>query len=201
MSKFSTNTLSHFGPVELVVQPSFTYISSFMKFNNNLQKAACDMLAPLRPHCTHAVSLTMKQAIWPLTENGRSCTKLDEYQARITLRHGMNRLNRKLWKSAAKRQTILVLPFLEGKRFRKRLHYHLQIGNLPHATRTETLTRAMKEAWGQTDFGDREITVKPLYNEHGWLGYSTKEVSVFNTDCVDWESLRIPQHLQHLLQN
>jgi hypothetical protein len=163
----------------------------------NIREACQFTLRPYRAHCTHAVTLTMKQTVWIRNENGRSCVKLDQYHAQRTLRHALNRLNRTLWKNAATRkgQTVLVLPFLEGQKRGDRLHYHLQIGNLPTDITTAAFTQALTDAWNHTDFGDKQIDVQELYGTQHWLNYITKEIGAQDTDCVDWDNVRIPQHL------
>jgi hypothetical protein len=88
----------------------------------------------------------------------------------------------------------LVIPVLEGKKFGDRLHYHLQIGNLPNGTTTEAFAKALADAWKMTDFGDAQIDVQELYGTH-WANYITKEIGVKDTDCVDWDNVRVPKRV------
>ena len=170
-----------------------------MTTDTTLREAARHFLGNYRKYCTHAVTLTMKQTAWVRNSQGRSCIKLNEDRAHRTLRHAVNRLNRAFWLNAATRkgQTVLVLPFLEGKRYGNRLHYHLQVGNLPTGTTTEALRQALTEAWNNTEFGDEQMDVQALTGTH-WLNYITKEIGTKDTDCVDWDNVRVPKHL---LQN
>ena len=141
--------------------------------------------------CTHAVTLTLKQGIWIKTAKGRAYVRLTPEIASRTLRHALNRLNRCFWGNAARRKPrthkLLVIATLEGQRSGKRLHYHLQIGNLPpHLTHAD-LVQAWHLAWAATDYGDKQIDIQALYGTH-WLTYITKEIGSADTDCVDWEN-------------
>jgi hypothetical protein len=149
------------------------------------------MLYAHRKLFTHAVTLTLKQAAWIETAKGRSYTRLTPLIAQKTLRHTLNRLNRCFWGNAARRKPnthkLLVIASLEGQRSHKRLHYHLQIGNLPkHLTQTD-LRDAITLAWTANDFGDTQINIQALYGS-GWTTYITKEIGSKDTDCIDWEN-------------
>jgi len=164
-----------------------------------LQAATLHMLSQHRQHFTHAVTLTMKQAVWVKTANGRACTKLTEQLASRNLQHALNRLNRHFYGNGHKRKpqqySLCVIPTLEGSKTRKRLHYHLQIGNLPENTSDDDLRKALTQAWSATDFGDTQIDIQTLYGTH-WLNYITKEIGTADTDCVDWRNVCIPQSLR-----
>ena len=157
------------------------------------------MFSPYRKHCTHAITLTMKQAIWVKTANGRACTRLNETLAMRDLKYALKRLNRYFFGNGYKRKpdqySLLVIPTLEGGKWGKRLHYHLQIGNLPANTTDDELRKAITQAWSAVDFGDTQIDIQTLYGTH-WLTYITKEIGNADTDCVDWRNVCIPQSLR-----
>jgi hypothetical protein len=62
-----------------------------------LREASRTFLGGYRKECTHAATLTLKQSIWLKTAAGRACIKLSPESASRTLRHALNRLDRKLW--------------------------------------------------------------------------------------------------------
>ena len=164
-----------------------------------LQAATLHMLSPYRRYCTHAVTLTMKQSVWVQTERGRACIKLNEQRAQRNLSYARNRLNRYFYGNGYKRKpdqfALLIIPVLHGLSGRTRLHYHLQIGNLPENTSNDELRAGIIEAWSATDFGDTQIDIQNLYGT-GWLKYTTGEINNEEMDCVDMRNLDIPQKLR-----
>ena len=166
--------------------------------DNKLRIAAFDMLSAHRKHCTHAITLTLKQTAWIDTARGKACTALTPLIASRTLRNALNRLNRQLYGNGFKRKPnthkLLVIATLEGVRSKKRLHYHLQIGNVPRSISDDELQNAISLAWTATDFGDTQINLQTLYGSH-WLNYITKEIGYSDTDCIDWLNTHIPEHL------
>ena len=166
--------------------------------DDQLQRCTRTWLHQYRKHCTHAVTLTLKQATWISTEKGRAYIALTPQLASRTLRHALNRLNRKLYGNGCKRKPaqcqLLVIATLEGQRFSKRLHYHLQLGNIPAGIADDELREAITEAWHTTDFGDTEIDVQALFGTH-WLNYITKEIGTNGTDCIDWDNTNVPESL------
>lgn len=169
------------------------------KITTPLQHAAIGMLNSYSELCTHAVTLTMKQTLWIKTPRGRACIKLTPENASRNLRHALNRINRRFYGNGYKRKPeqyrLLVIATLEGKNTDKRLHYHLQIGHLPANTTTDELHTAIADAWGVTDFADRQIDVQALYGTN-WLTYITKEIGNADTDCVDWQNVCVPDCLR-----
>lgn len=149
------------------------------------------MLRAQRKHCTHAVTLTLKQTAWVETPRGHACVKLTPQIAERTLRHALNRLNRCFWGNAAQRKPkthrLLVIAALEGQRKGKRLHYHLQIGNLPKHLTEHDFRHALQLAWTATDYGDTQIDIQNLYGNR-WTSYMTKEIGSADTDCIDWSN-------------
>ena len=157
----------------------------------DLRRATRQMLLTQRQLCTHAVTLTLKQAAWIDTERGRAYVRLTPGLAQRTLRHTLNRLNRCFWGNAARRKPqthkLLVLATLEGGRSNKRLHYHLQIGNLPKHLTEQDFRQAFALAWTANDFSDAQIDIQNLYGTL-WTHYITKEIGSADTDCMDWEN-------------
>jgi hypothetical protein len=157
------------------------------------------MFNPYRKHCTHAITLTMKQSIWVMTKRGRACIKLTPQRAQRNLSHALNRLNRYFYGNGYKRKpdqyAALVIPVLHGLSGITRLHYHLQIGNLPENTTYDDLHKAVTEAWSATDFGDKQIKIQDLYGTR-WLPYMMREIYKKEIDCVDMHNLNIPQKLR-----
>jgi len=164
-----------------------------------LQALTLHMFSPFRKHCTHAVTLTMKQSVWVKTERGRACIKLTPQRAQRNLSHALNRLNRYLYGNGYKRKpdqyAALVIPVIHGLSGNTRLHYHLQIGHLPENTSNDELSAGIIEAWSATDFGDAQIDLQNLYGTH-WLTYTTREINREDIDCVDLHNLNIPQKLR-----
>lgn len=146
--------------------------------------------------CTHAVTLTLKQSVWHKTVNGKVHEKLTNERASRTLRHALNRLNRQLYGNGFKRKPhthkLFVIAALEGSRSAKRLHYHLQIGNVPQGVNDQQLANAIQLAWTATTFGYQQQDFKTLRDE-GWVRYITKEVGRTDTDCIDWENTHFPE--------
>ncbi len=165
------------------------------EYNYQLRSATVDMLMRYRQHCTHAVTLTMKQGIWVSNSKGHSYIKLTPQLASRNLRYALNRINRYFYGNGYKRKpdhySLLVISSLEGQQYRQRMHYHLQLGNLPTDCTNEDLGKALTEAWSATDFGYTQKDLQALYGTH-WLNYMTKEISARNDDCMDWNNVCVP---------
>lgn len=148
---------------------------------------------------THAATLTLKQSVWMKTAKGSTCIKLDAVTASRNLRYALNRVNRYFYGNGHKRKpdqySMLVIAILEGQQNDKRMHYHLQLGNLPNGTSNDDLRKAFTEAWSATEFGDTQIDIQALYGTH-WLSYITKQIGTANTDCIDWQNVRTPLSLR-----
>jgi hypothetical protein len=125
-----------------------------------------------------AVTLTMKQE--------GSGGKLNEVTSSQNFRHFMNVLNRKVYKQQFKRfnKRLNVIPVIENS-YKDRIHLHL-ILSIPENFHHDDYIYLIKETWNNTNYGYREVDVKPIINS-GWTEYITK----FKTshDDVDWENL------------
>ena len=132
------------------------------------------------------VTLTMKQSIYD--EETRSFRRLDEMTASQNLRHFHNLLNRAvLPASAVKRHNrkLAMFPVLENSGS-DRLHYHILI-EVPESLSKEFFYAQIISCWQKTNFADREIDIKEIYDRDRLKEYITKQ-SRFTTDNIDWNN-------------
>lgn len=127
-----------------------------------------------------AVTLTLKKrvkGVW-----------LDDIRASQNFRHFMNLLNSKVYGKRFKRfnKQLKVIPVMEMSAS-NRLHFHLII-EVPTDCDYLWLQNEVKEIWGKTTFGYREIDIQKI-SDDGWTDYITK----FRTkgDEVDWNNVHL----------
>jgi hypothetical protein len=143
-----------------------------------------------------AVTLTMKQArrvVVPTSASSLLKTStpevtiyLDRDSCVRTFRHFSNVLNRCVYGNAFRRygKRTRVIPVIEHDKVH-RWHYHAVIDCPPHIN-IEAFPCLISEAWTATDFGHRQIDVKPNADQ-GWVSYMLKRRSKDDYDlCIDW---------------
>jgi len=107
-----------------------------------------------------------------------SALKMGSISARLnvekTLLHYVNRLNRAAFGHGVKRrkQSLTIIPVIEGEISHKRLHAHLGISRPKHIDFQTWMRVVLREA-KQCRQVAREVRVKAA--DSGWLGYITKE--------------------------
>jgi hypothetical protein len=145
--------------------------------NINIKNSVKDYAQKLNIQGCIGVTFTMKQ------EGAKG--KLNKLSASQNLRHFMNVLNRKVYKQQFKRfnKRLKVLPVIENS-YNERLHFHTLMG-VPENIKLNDYIQLIKETWAKTDYGYRQIDVKPFINS-GWTEYITKFKS--SDDDVDWEN-------------
>lgn len=177
-----------------------------VRFGDALQKAFRDMAHRYGPHLTTAATLTLKTYARirvrrfenqenDIYEYGQALT--DEI-VRSTARRFEARLTHYLYGNQAKHPSKrhwakpLILVAIEGRNTHKRSHLHVAVGNIP-ADRLARIDEIITQAWHDCDFGDKEVCVKPLTNNFGWLDYMTKEVGYTDNDALAVEHTCIPE--------
>jgi len=155
------------------------------KQQQKLQQAALDTLPHWRNSDVLAVTLTMKQNVlidyyWH---------RLDRIKAEKNLRHFINLVSRKTFKSAHRRKhvTIQIIPSLQRAPLTRRLHYHALI-LVPSVIDPDTFKQHIRESWKQTYFGDDQIDIQDAYDVTGFASYMTRDPRDPN---IDWLNLHI----------
>ena len=137
----------------------------------------------------HAVTLTMKQARYI---GGLCYIKLTETEASQNLRHFLNVVNRKVFGSGGVRkgERLNCYPVLECDSVR--FHYHLCLDK-PDALTIEGFTALIHKTWRRTNFGYKEVEVKPC--DAGWIPYMTKFQTKSDgyADAIDWINYHISE--------
>lgn len=129
-----------------------------------------------------AVSLTMKQTRF---KPYRTLTDIEAIQ---NFRHFLNLVNYSFFGKAFQRfrKRLKVVPALEASFLSKRLHYHALMER-PAEVDFERFCEIIRGKWARTQWGDRQVHIKPATEPEGWLAYITKQPGTVNT--VDWENL------------
>ncbi|MDN7804121.1 hypothetical protein [Burkholderia gladioli] len=146
------------------------------------------------PYFTHAVTLTMKQSRTVMTNRGQTVQRLTMTEAKENFRKFVRRLNAAVYGNAADRfgTSIYVIPVIEGIATDKGLHYHCMMGNFRDGADDALIASLIWTAWQQTDFGNIQIDVQPMYGD-GWIDYITKEVGIGDADNVDYGNVHVPK--------
>jgi hypothetical protein len=174
-----------------------------------LQQAYREHIAPYSFWLQIAVTLTLKTAtkirVKRFTNYGDDYYEFVEYldeeklHSRITYFSAL--LGQELFGNQAKHKNKqhwaqpLLIAAIEGKNSNKRTHLHLAIGNIP-ASKLANIEATINRIWQRCDFANKQVCVKPLTHEFGWLSYITKEVGYTNDDALDVVSSTIPQFIQ-----
>jgi hypothetical protein len=134
-------------------------------FNRRLRSAFLEFLRSIRWTSPVAVTLTLKQMA-----DGKP---IDDASASRTFRQFLNRLNRALFGSAARRfrKSVTVVPVLEHGPD-TRFHFHAAIDRPEHLTDAQ-FELLVTDAWTKTEFGYRRIDVRPIRDD-GWNLYLAK---------------------------
>ena len=152
-----------------------------------IQKSLRDWIDISQWRNLFAVTLTMKEVI--VADDGyRSFfVRLDRYAAVQNMRHFLNVLNEKVFKSAFRRfgKQLTVIPVLEGGRDH-RLHYHAAM-DCPRDNLVPEFSDMIRQEWQRTQWGYREIDVKRA--DDGWIDYITKLRAKSDfSDSIDWKN-------------
>lgn len=114
-----------------------------------------------------AVTLTMKKAI---RSNGVWIQATPEISSQ-NLRHGLNLINKKAFKSASRTRRLKTIAICEQDES-GRYHYHLAMDRPEHIT--EFRMRFLIPAqWSKTRWGHTHVDVQ-FQADNGWVGYITK---------------------------
>ena len=129
------------------------------------------------------MTLTLRQAI---ICNG-TWVSLSQYDASRNLRHFLNLLNKKVFRSA-KKCSLGCYSVLEGDDDIRK-HYHLLL-EMPESVTVEKYAYLIQNLWSQTLWGYNKVDVKSA-NE-GWLRYMSKyKNKTVYSDAIDWENCRL----------
>ena len=129
-----------------------------------------------------ALTLTLKQRVFNHS--------LDLIQVTATIRHFMNRLNRKIFGNASKRydKKLKLFPVIEHGAD-KRFHIHAII-DCPNKITTDQFNSKITESWSSIDYGYNHIHIQPIHND-GWTNYITKfQTKLDYALSIDWENVR-----------
>ena len=133
------------------------------------------------------LTLTMKQ--W------NQGIKLDPERSERNFTHFMNRLEKKLFGSSGKRYGKRIKRFPTLERTNKRFHYHVLIEKPKFNNGTiidkGTYIKLIKDCWGKTFFGYKEIHISELDSQipRGWGDYITK-LPDSEENRTDWLNVR-----------
>ncbi len=100
-------------------------------------------------------------------------------------------LDRAILNNAAKRhgRELSYVPVIEGQGKGERIHYHCVIVT-PARIGLLEMTKAVKQAWRRTYFGNQQVDVQPMRDD-GWLGYIAKKAWTLRQDAVDFDNVRL----------
>ena len=153
------------------------------KDNRRFQTETREFLRQIPWRHPVAVTLTMKQRV--------DARNIDLQAASKNFRHFLNRLNRVIFKNAAKRfdRGVRVFPICEHSAD-IRYHYHAIIDR-PDNLDMDAFHDLIRASWLKTRWGYREMVIKDV-RDGGWANYMTKFASKPSfLDSIDWENLRI----------
>jgi len=138
-----------------------------------------------------AATLTLKQRLNVHDGADSRSVALTRNDASQNLRHFLNVLNRRVFKSSAQRHglKVPVFPVLEGGND-TRLHYHLLIG-CPRPELIDAYPALLIRTWHMTQWGYNECEIKPA--DSGWITYMTKlrDKPDF-ASSIDWQNFHTP---------
>lgn len=174
-----------------------------------LQDAYRQMVHGYAPHLTTAATLTLKQHARIRVrrfenvddEHYEFCQKLNDEILDSTIRHFCARLTRYLYGNQAAHPNKqhwakpLVIVAIEGRKWGKRPHLHVAVGNVP-IEKQDRIGHLIKKAWHDCDFGNQQVRVEPLTSACGWLDYMTKDVEYRDADVVAIQHASIPEIIQ-----
>lgn len=121
-----------------------------------------------------------------------------DQQAKSAFKHFMNQLHAQCygrkWKNiikADKRKQIAVIPILENKYGKGRLHYHCVIAKPENISHWDFATKIGK-SWDRCAIGGRlHNDYTPTFNKPGWSKYITKELCAGTFDKIDVENMYV----------
>jgi len=142
-------------------------------------------------HNPYAVTLTLKQRTEVNTFKGRFGSSIDREKVSTNLRYFMNRLNQSVYGKGFLRygKRLSVIPVVEGNDS-IRIHVHLVLECPTHINR-ETFESLVRECWLKTNFGHKNIDLKPVHDYRGWVNYILKNKSKIDgvQSSVDLENV------------
>lgn len=102
-----------------------------------------------------------------------------------SMRHFLNRLQRKLYGNSASRgqSPLLFIPVLEGMRGGEVPHYHCYLNVT--ADRNEVLSGVIRDCWSKIQFAGQQFNIQD-YRDHGCLNYGAKQATSLHRKNVDW---------------
>lgn len=174
-----------------------------------LQQAYRQHIAPYAQYVQAAVTLTLKQSalirVRRFENYGDEYYEfreyLDEDKLRSTIRYFTAQLTNEVYGNQSKHKNKqhwakpLVIAVVEGRNTHKLTHLHLAIGNIP-ATHIGNISHHTQVAFERCDFANKQLCVKHVIDDIGWLGYITKEVGYTDNDALDIVSSTIPPFIQ-----
>ncbi len=133
-----------------------------------------------------AVTLTLK----PFTYSQQGINPLTPDLASQNLRHFIKQLSRKILMRSQFRsgRRIPCYPAYESRDVTP--HYHLALDRPDHIS-LEGFTGMVAVAWHKTQFGNRQIDIRPC--DKGWIRYITKLRTKDNfINSIDWNNCHRP---------
>ena len=134
-----------------------------------------------------AITLTLKRR----RQDGTVWVSIAEGDAQRNLTHFLNVIRRKLQRRYGfpKTAELQCIPVLEGTDD-VRDHFHLMLDR-PACIDQEAYSALIAEEWSRTDWGMPRLTIKPCFNEQGWVDYITKlRTKSDYAAAIDWTNFR-----------
>lgn len=135
----------------------------------------------------YAVTLTLKPHELVSTSVGKHYRLTNERDAEATASRFLNKLNRLVFKNAAKRfnKTLKSVVVLQGLKKDKHLHLHLAISDVPQRIAPSKFKRIAVAAMSSVPLIDEQFDV--AISDSGWIDYICDEVTHKDTDTVLWQ--------------
>jgi hypothetical protein len=161
----------------------------YRKYDEKLRHEIEAYFGRYNSYLTHACTLNYMQYA--------NETKITPEQAWKQFEYFCKHLNRKIYGHAAKRkkQSLIILPVLEGEISGKHLHFHCAIGCIDKSYNFEELKTIINAAWRKQKWTYNNPTVKQ-YEDSGWIEYMCKESVRLDLNNVDLTRCCIPANLQ-----
>ncbi len=146
-------------------------------------------LSKYEPYLTHACTFNIKQEV-----NGRTITA--EY-AWMKWQAFCANLNKSIYGAQGRKgkQSLIILPILEGELSQKNLHFHCAIGCAERSYEFDELKAIIDTAWRKQPFRFNSAYIVP-YRDYGWIDYISKEKKRLDINIVDLFQCKFPADSQ-----
>lgn len=136
---------------------------------------------------TVALTLTLKQSICVVTNNGTYYKRLDRNDCHAIAGRFKKKLNQLIYGNAVKRhqKSLQYLISVEGGSSGMNLHLHMTIGGFPEYVKLIEIENLIIKAKNKIAEVDKEY--KADICDSGWAEYIVKEIRKKNTDSILWD--------------